>query len=118
MALLKFCGFDLELTVDQVLQRQCDHPAVFSATDDDGDHWLILEAAQQDEHLSWICAPATDRVVELVSTGQAEAADAVRHSATGWVEVVRVVAGHAVPDQRVSCADLAAATPVGSATPV
>jgi hypothetical protein len=104
--MLKFCGFDLELSVDSVVQHDPDRPAVFSATDSDGDHWLIVEAGRDERQFSWFCAPASDRAVELVATGRASASDAVRHSRTGWVEVVRVVNGHAVPDERVTCAEI------------
>lgn len=106
--MLTFCGFDFELTVDSVLQRHSDQTAVFGATDQAGHHWLIVEADDSAPGPSWICAPASDRVLELVASGHAAASDALCHSRTGWVEVVRVVNGHAVPDQRVSCADLAA----------
>lgn len=110
--MLKFCGFDLELTVETVLQHDCDQPAVFSASDSDGNRWLILEATENDREMAWICAPASDKTVELVGAGKATASDAVRHSLTGWVEVVRVVDGHAVPDQRVTCAELRAVASV------
>lgn len=115
--MLKFCGFDLELTVQTVLQRRSDQPAVFSATDTSGDQWLILEAGGDERAVSWICAPASDRAVGLVATGKASATDVARHSLTGWVEVVRVVDGHAVPDQRLSCSELSAlpAAPAGAA---
>ncbi|HWE54094.1 MAG TPA: hypothetical protein VG435_01205 [Acidimicrobiales bacterium] len=106
--MLKFCGFDFELTVDSVLQRHSDQTAVFGATDQAGDHWLIVEADEPTQGPTWICAPASDRVLDLIATGRAAAGDALCHSQTGWVEVVRVVNGHAVPDQRVSCSDLAA----------
>lgn len=114
--MLKFCGFDLELTVETVLQRQVDQPAVFTAIDALGVQWLIVEAGSDEHGFSWICAPASDKAVHLVSDGRAAAMDAVRHSLTGWVEVIRVVDGHAVPDQRVSCAELAAvgAAPTGT----
>jgi hypothetical protein len=105
--MLRFCGFDLELTVETVLQRQPDQRAVFSAVDAAGEHWLIVEGGQDDGRVSWVCAPASVRAVELVASGRAAAIDAVRHSSTGWVEVVRVVDGRTVPDQRVSCSDLA-----------
>src|SRR5579875_2376839 len=98
--MLKFCGFDLELTVEAVVQRRDDQPAVFTAVDATGDQWLIVEAGSDEHGFSWICAPASDRVVDLVNTGRAAAMDAVCHSLTGWVEVVRVVDGHAVPDRR------------------
>jgi hypothetical protein len=106
--MLKFCGFDLELTVDSVLERGHDQASVFSATDSDGEHWLIIEAGRDEHGFSWICAPASDRAVELVATGRAAATDAIKHSRTGWVEVVRVFDGHSVPDERVTCADMAA----------
>ncbi|MDA8046531.1 MAG: hypothetical protein M0Z30_15035 [Actinomycetota bacterium] len=106
--MLRFCGFDLELTVETVLPRQPDQRAVFSAIDSTGEHWLIVEGGHGDGRVTWICAPASARVVELVSAGRAAAADAVHHSRTGWVEVVRVVGGRTVPDQRVSCSALAA----------
>ena len=52
--------------------------------------------------------------VGIIGTGlqartQLEAVAAVRHSLTGWVEVVRVVGGHAVPDRRVACSELSPA---------
>lgn len=101
--MLKFCGFDLELTVDRVLRRDGDQVSVFSAFDGDGEHWLICGGSADG---AWICAPASDRAVEAVASGRAAATDAIRHSATGWVEVVRLVDGHAVPEHRVSCAQI------------
>ncbi len=109
--MLRFCGFDLELTVETVLQRGIHQAAVFSAVDQAGDHWLIVEAGSDTHATAWVCAPASDRAVQLVATGRASALDVLRHSLTGWVEVVRVVDGHAVPDQRVSCSELAALEP-------
>jgi hypothetical protein len=106
--MLKFCGFDFDLTVDRVLHRDCEQAAVFSAFDNDGDLWLIVESDSGATAASWICAPVSARVVDLVSAGRAAPADAVRHSSTGWVEVVRVVDGHAVPDQRIPCAEVSA----------
>jgi hypothetical protein len=104
--MLRFCGFGLELFVDEVLYRQADDPVVCAATDMCGRRWLILETAHKDKSLSWLCAPASSKVVDLVATGRATAADAVRHSKTGWVELVRVVDGHSVPDRRIRCSEL------------
>jgi hypothetical protein len=108
---LRFCGFGFELFVDEVLNRRADDPAVCSATDATGQHWLIVEATHDADDISWVCAPASARMVDLVRDGKAEAADAVMHSETGWVEMVRVVGGHAVPDQRLTCSELAAGQP-------
>ena len=104
--MLRFCGFALELFVDEVLERKFDEPVVCSATDFTGQRWLIVEADHKDKQLSWLCAPASAKAVDLVTSGRATAVDAVRHSSTGWVELVRVVDGHAVPDRRVRCSDL------------
>lgn len=104
--MLKFCGFDFELTVDRVLRRDPDQAALFSALDADGGHWVILESGGGTAEATWVCAPTSEVAVELVATGRASATDVARHSSTGWVEVVRVVDGHAVPDRRVPCAEL------------
>ncbi len=106
--MLRFCGFDLELDVEAALGTPQGGPAAYRATDTAGGHWLIVEGPGDDGNRSWVCAPASERAAELVSTGRAAVTDAVLHSRTGWVEVVRVVDGHAVPDQRVSCSEVAA----------
>lgn len=106
--MLRFCGFDLELTVESVLQRRLDDPAVCTATDPSGQRWLIVEVPGDGDDLSWYCAPASARAVEQVVSGRAAARDAVLHSQTGWVEVVSVVAGRTVPDRRLPCSELTA----------
>lgn len=107
--MLRFCGTQIELVIDSILQRREEQPAVCSATDEEGRHWLIVEGPHDEKDLSWFCAPATERMVKLVESGQASALDAVRHSETGWVEVVRVVDGHSVPDWRLPCFSLSRA---------
>lgn len=104
--MLKFCGFDLELNVDGILQRTGDHLTVLSASDFHAEPWLIVEAGSDAYLTSWVCAPVSRRAVELVAKGRAGAADAVKHSRTGWVEIVRIVDGRAVPDERIACSDL------------
>jgi hypothetical protein len=106
---LRFCGYEIELAVESVVQHDEDLPAVCSAVDGEGHRYLIVEAADRDGSPCWVCAPATDRAVAMVAEGRAAAYDAVLHSATGWVDVVRLVDGHAVPDQRVLCSHLASA---------
>lgn len=104
--MLRFCGFELELIVDAVLDRHDDEPAVCSAVDQAGQRWLIVEGAHAGRDSSWLCAPASRLAIDLVASGRATPADAVMHSETGWVEVVRVVNGHAVPDSRVPCSQV------------
>jgi hypothetical protein len=104
--MLRFCGFGLELVVDEVLVRLADDPVVCAATDMCGGRWLIVETNHKDKSLSWLCAPASSKAVELVASGRATAMDAIRHSTTGWVELVQVVDGHAVPDRRLRCSEI------------
>ena len=104
--MLRFCGFGLELFVDEVLKRDQDDPTVCSATDFTGQRWLIVRAERKDKELAWLCAPASTRTLDLVASGRAAPADAVRHSATGWVELVTTVDGHVLPERRLRCSDL------------
>jgi len=103
---LRFCGSEVELMVDSILQRADDEPALCSATDFEGRRWLIVEASHDDRVVSWLCVPTSSRVVTLVEAGRAAPTDAVLHSLTGWVEVVATIDGHSVPDRRVACSDL------------
>lgn len=112
--MLRFCGFDLELWVDKVLDRSRDEPVVCSATDFTGQHWLIVEAEHEPRRMTWICAPASTRMVDLVAAGSATPFDAVHHSQTGWVELVSTIEGHSVPDRRIRCSDL----PAGAGSPI
>jgi hypothetical protein len=111
--MLRFCGFGLELFVDEVLTRRSDAPIVCSASDAAGRRWLIVEAAPKDAQMTWVCAPASLRMVELVGSGRASAADAVRHSLTGWVEIASTIGGRSIPEQRVACSRLSEFCAIG-----
>jgi hypothetical protein len=104
--MLRFCGYDLELFVDRIIDRRHDSPAICSAIDFNGRPWLIVEIENQPEQLAWLCAPVSARAVELVAAGRAAPADAVAHSFTGWVELVVVTKGHAVADQCLLCSQI------------
>lgn len=115
--MLRFYGFNFELFVDEVLDRHCDDPVVCAATDATGQHWLIVEADHVADDLTWVCAPASARMVDLVRDGKAAAVDAVMHSQTGWVEMVSLVDGHSVPDRRMTCSELASSHRLPAALP-
>jgi hypothetical protein len=104
MVMLKFFGFDLELYVDVVLQGH--DVNVRSARGFQGENWLIVQVDQDPEHLVWVCAPISERALQEVATGRATMRDAVRHSATGTVEIVTVDRGRAVPDRCLCCSEL------------
>jgi len=110
----RFCGYGLELFVDEVLARHRGTPTVSCATDATGQHWLIVALESDLSHLSWVCAPVSSHATDLVRTGHTPAAEAVAHCPSGWVELVSVVDGHSVPDRRVACADL----PAGFTAPI
>jgi hypothetical protein len=100
---LRFCGFELELFVDHVLTRQ-GWPSICCARDFTGSRWLIVQVNYDPDHLTWMCARASERAVCAVRSGYASPADVLRHSATGTVELVTVDHGRAVPDRCVPCA--------------
>jgi hypothetical protein len=101
---LKFLGFELELFVD--VERDGAVAQVCTARSFLGEHWLIVQVDRDPEHLVWVCAPISVRALEAVRIGRATARDALRHSATGSVEVVTVHHGRAVPDRWLLCSSL------------
>lgn len=103
--MLRFCGFDLELLVDDVISRE-DWPALCEAHDEAGAHWLIVQVDGDRDHPAWLCAPVSVRAIRAVLDGQASPYDVLRHSATGTVELVRVAAGRAIPDRCLLCSEV------------
>jgi hypothetical protein len=101
---LKFLGFELELFVDVAIDDA--KAMVRSARSFLGEHWLIVQVDQNPDHLVWVCAPITLRALEAVRIGRATPRDALRHSASGSVEVVTVDHGRAVPDRWLLCSAL------------
>jgi hypothetical protein len=102
---LWFCGFELELCVESVLERG-DGPDLCCARDPSGAQWLIVQLDDDPDHLTWMCAEASDRAIQAVRDGHASPADVLRHSATGTVELVSVERGRAVPDRCLPCASV------------
>ena len=104
--MLTFCGYELELVIDSVLD---DHvgPTLWSGVDSDGGYWLMAEADLDPAHLSWLCPPISAPALRAIKSGRANPADAFRHSATGTVELVSIADGQAVPDQCLRCEDVA-----------
>lgn len=103
--MLRFCGFDLELLVDDVISRD-QWPALCEAHDRAGTHWLIVQVEKDQDHPAWLCAPVSPRAIRAVMDGQASPDDVLRHSATGTVELVAVDQGRAVPDRCLLCSEV------------
>ena len=103
--MLTFLGYELELSDVEVISDDEDHTIRYG-TDDEGGRWLIVEVDGDPEHLVWVCAPVTSRMLAEVESGRAEAWDALRHSATGMAEVVVIDHGQPVPDHCVRGAEL------------
>jgi hypothetical protein len=59
------------------------------------------------DHLVWVCAPMSERGVQIIVEGRGSPVDALRHSSTGTVEVVTIDHGRAVPDRCLLCAQVA-----------
>jgi hypothetical protein len=102
---LRFCGFDLELVVDDILARR-DWPNICGAHDSTGSRWLIVHVDHDPDHLTWMCAQVTERAIRALLAGRAEPTDVLRHNATGTVELVTVDHGRAIPDRCILCQNL------------
>lgn len=103
---MRFCGFELELFVDEILAR-ANGPTVACARDFAGGLWLIVQVDDDPDRLAWICAPASEQAIQAVRDGHASPADVLRHSATGLVELVTTDHGRALPDRCLPCASVA-----------
>jgi hypothetical protein len=99
--MLRFCGFALELEVEDQLPPEATKgwPVVYCARDRDRSSWIIMQLDDNPLHLSWLCAPIGDRALRAVMQGRGAPADAVRHSMTGTAELVTVHQGRALPDR-------------------
>lgn len=102
---MRFFGYDLELTVETVLAERSG-PSLFTASDSEGDGWLVAQVSYERVYLAWLCAPVSKRAVKAVLDGIATPRDAFRHSRTGTVELVTVFEGRAVQDRCLLCSDL------------
>jgi hypothetical protein len=98
---LMFFGFDIELVVEAVIVRDDRGTRVCSAHDCTGQQWLIVKVSDEPDDLAWLCVPVS--AIEAVLTGRGSLRDAIRHSATGTVDLVRVEHGRAVPDRCLLC---------------
>ncbi len=104
-AMLTVCGWDLQLDVDTVF-CQSDSCFLGSATDEDGQRWLVQHRRVPDVPV-WVCAAVSPRMLEEVEAGRAEASDVFRHSLTGTVEIVSADDRDEFHrDRCVCCADL------------
>ena len=83
--MLRFCGFDLELVVEDLLPPEArgGWPVVYSARDGDGSRWLIVQVDDDPLHMAWLCAPISERALVAVVAGRGAPTDALRHSLTG-----------------------------------
>jgi hypothetical protein len=103
--MVKFCGFNLDLFVEDVLSRGA-WPHLCSARDASGRRWLIVQIDDEPTRLAWLCAQVSERALAAVVNGRAAPMDAVRHSLTGTVELVTIQDGRALPDRCLLCAEV------------
>ena len=118
--MLRFCGSDLELEVEDLLPPEVTGgwPVVYSARDRDRSRWLIVQVDDNPLHPSWLCAPIGERALRAVMQGRGAPADALRHSLTGTAELVTVHQGRALPDRCLlgaQVAEMLSAAPCGPA---
>ena len=99
---LMFFGFEIELIVEAVLLQDDGGTRVCSAHDCTEQQWLIVNVSDEPDDLAWLCVPVS--AIEAVLTGRGSLRDAIRHSATGTVDLVVVDHGQVVPDRCLLCA--------------
>jgi hypothetical protein len=100
-----FLGHDLEMIIDRVLIR-ADGPQLCAGTDFTGQRWLVFRSRSNQEQSLWLCSPITQRALRQVETGRATPRNALRHSATGSVEVVTYAGGRVLPERCLRCSDI------------
>jgi hypothetical protein len=96
--MMRFCGYDLELLVDNVVRRDV-WPTVCQARDPGGGRWLIVQIVGEPNDPAWLCAPVSEHALQAVLLGGSSPLDAVRHSTTGIAELVVLSNGSATPDR-------------------
>jgi hypothetical protein len=101
-----FFGFEIELDVEAILVKDERGTRVCSAHDCTSQQWLIVKVSDEPNDLAWLCVPVSERAIEAVMTGRGSLRDAIRHSATGTVDLVTVEHGRAVPDRCLLCASI------------
>src|SRR5579864_636820 len=90
---------------ETILVSDCTDVAVGTGT---GGQYLVLTMAGRSGPC-WVCAPASDRAVACVRSGQASPWSVVHHSATGTVDIYRTLRDGSVRESVVLCGHL----PVG-----
>jgi hypothetical protein len=115
--MLTFCGFDLELFVEGVLERR-EWPILCCARDVTGRQWLIVQIDDDPVHLAWMCSPVSERAMRAVRDGQCAPTDVLHHSATGTVELVTIDHGRATPDRCLLCEQVWEHLPTSTDHPV
>ena len=87
---------------ETILVSDCMDVAVGAGT---GGQYLVLTMAGRSGPC-WVCAPASDRAVACVRSGQASPWSVVHHSATGTVDIYRTLRDGSVRESVVLCAGL------------
>jgi hypothetical protein len=101
-----FFGFEIELVVEEILVMDDSGTRVCTGRDRTAQQWLIVKVHDEPDDLAWLCVPSSERAIQAVLTGRGSLRDAIRHSTTGTVDLVRVEHGRAVPDRCLLCASL------------
>jgi hypothetical protein len=77
------------MEIDQVLDWH-GGPSLLTGHDLSGTHYLAVLVAATATARSWMLAPISQTALGCVLAGRAELRDALRHTATGFVETFRI----------------------------
>jgi hypothetical protein len=112
--MLRVCGFDLELVVDEVVVRT-DWPSICCARDFAGVQRLIVQTDDNPTHLTWMCVQVSELAMRAIVDGYALPAEVLCRSLVGTVELVTIEHGRAVLDRCLLCAYVPERLPVEGA---
>lgn len=81
---------DLGIEIDEVLVVGETEPSLFAGHDVSGQQYLVAEARHDAKSTTWLFAPISPLALRCIIDGRADPCDALRHSATGYVNRVTV----------------------------
>jgi hypothetical protein len=96
-------SFDIE--IDEILDWH-DGPSLVTGHDRAWRHYVAIQVASTPTQRRWLCAAISRRALRCVLTGHAELRDALRHTPTGYVDVLTIDRLGTVVESQQLCSEL------------
>jgi hypothetical protein len=95
----------LDIEIDEILDWH-DGPSLFIGHDRAWRHYVAVQVGSGTTHRRWLCAAISRRALRCVLTGRADLRDALRHTPTGYVDVLTIDQWGRVVESQQLCGDL------------